>query len=392
MKNLTLIIVLWCAGLLAAAQFAKIAVLLPEIRTIYPFSGNAIAWLLTLISLVGAILGGIAGSIANRIGQKNVLLMALFGGGLLSLGQALLPDFGIMAASRVLEGLSHLGIVVAAPSFIAQLSSDRWRGAAMSLWSTFFGVSFALFALIAIPLAKTAGVANIFQFHGGMMILVAIMLLIFLPDLDRPKFGTNAKVGLTGPNSIFAAYLRWPMVWPGIGWLFYTLTFVSMLAILPDQIQSELRGPTTTAMPLISIVVSLVAVPLLLVRFSATTIVMSGFALCAASITLSAVSSLPVVAVTLFGALGVVQGATFAAVAELNASAGERALGYGILAQTGNIGNLLGTPIFLALLGVGGLTNMLIAVFAVYLIGLFCLLVTATRLRDKVHEPSKGPS
>ena len=244
-KSLVLILILWVAGLLAAGQFAKIAVLLPEIRTLYPLSGSAIAWLLTLISLVGAIFGGLAGSIANRIGQKTVLITCLFVAGLLSLWQATLPSFGMMAASRVLEGLTHLGIVVAAPSFIAQLSSDRWRGATMSLWSTFFGVSFALFALAGIPLASSFGVTAVFQAHGAMMILIAVALPFFLGDIGKPL----NKKGEAPGSTFLAAYRQWPKLWPGIGWLFYTLTFVSMLAILPDQIEDSLRGPTTTAMP-----------------------------------------------------------------------------------------------------------------------------------------------
>jgi len=379
-KNLILILILWVGGLLAAGQFAKIAVLLPEIRTLYPFSGSAIAWLLTLISLVGAILGGLAGSIANRIGQKNVLIACLLVAGLLSLWQASLPSFGIMAVSRVLEGLTHLGIVVAAPSFIAQLSSDRWRGAAMSLWSTFFGVSFALFALAAIPLAARFGVTAVFQAHGAMMIMVAVALLIFLGDIGKP-LNKNETTG----NTFFAAYRQWPKLWPGIGWLFYTLTFVSMLAILPDQIEDSLRGPTTTAMPLISIVVSLIAVPLLLLRFSGAMVVMGGFVCCAAAILLSAVLSLPVIAVVLFGALGLVQGATFAAVAELNTSTEDRAQGYGILAQTGNIGNLLGTPLFLAVLEWGNINMMLGAAFVTYAVGFVCLALTAKRLQIQTN-------
>ena len=253
-----------------------------------------------------------------------------------------------------------------------------WRGAAMSLWSTFFGVSFALFALVAIPLADGQGLATIFHMHGIMMIITATALLLFLGDIGPPQ-----PVDPAAKSQFLSAYRQWPMVWPGIGWLFYTLTFVSMLAILPDLFDSDMRGPTTTAMPIISIVVSMVAVPALLLRVSATTVVMGGFMLCAAAIALNTAFALPTMAIALFGALGLVQGATFAAVAELNSSTADRALGYGILAQTGNIGNLLGTPLFLVVLGVGGIDTMLIAVFCTYAIGAVCLLLTSNRLKSR---------
>ena len=52
-----LIVILWASGLLAGAQFAKISVLLPEIRVLYQDYADHAAWLLTLVSIVGATFG-----------------------------------------------------------------------------------------------------------------------------------------------------------------------------------------------------------------------------------------------------------------------------------------------------------------------------------------------
>jgi DHA1 family inner membrane transport protein len=49
-----------------------------------------------------------------------------------------------MMLSRVLEGLSHLAIVVVGPTAIAGLAPGRGQGAAMTLWSSFFGVTYAV--------------------------------------------------------------------------------------------------------------------------------------------------------------------------------------------------------------------------------------------------------
>ena len=48
------------------------------------------------------------------------------------------------------------------------------------------------------------------------------------------------------------------------------------------------------------------------------------------------------------------QGATFAAVPQLNLSANHQALANGTIAQAGNVGNALGTPLILTLLATGG--------------------------------------
>jgi nitrate/nitrite transporter NarK len=66
-------------------------------------------------------------------------------------------------------------------------------------------------------------------------------------------------------------------------------------------------------------------------------------------------------ALILAAALGVVQGASFAAVAELNATDADRARAAGAIAQLGNLGTTTGTPILGALvagLGPWGLAAM----------------------------------
>ncbi|MEO1313550.1 MAG: MFS transporter, partial [Pseudomonadota bacterium] len=141
-----LVLILWLVGLGAAAQFAKFAVPFGAVRLHYPHAGADIGWLLTLISALGAVLGMTAGVLVARIGLGRAVVMALLLGGGISLWQAMLPAFPIMVASRVIEGISHLFIVVAAPTLIAQVTSGRFRGIGMTLWSTFFGVSFAFVA------------------------------------------------------------------------------------------------------------------------------------------------------------------------------------------------------------------------------------------------------
>jgi nitrate/nitrite transporter NarK len=92
-------------------------------------------------------------------------------------------------------------------------------------------------------------------------------------------------------------------------------------------------------------------------------------------------ASLAWTSVALFSAIGLVQGASFAAVPELNPSAQARALGYGVMAQTGNIGNLLGTPLLLAVLDRYGEAGMLGLVAVLYMAAVALHLLLAARRR-----------
>ncbi len=361
------ILLLWCAGLGAAAQFAKIAVPFAEVRAAYPEVGDEIGWLLSLVSLIGAALGIAAGALVARIGTARVLIAGVLVGALVSFWQASMPGFSIMLVSRVVEGVSHLAIVVAAPTLIAQLASDRFRGAAMALWSTFFGVSFALVAWIGLPLVEEHGLVPLFLAHGVYML--AVVALVVLAFGRRPRLA-NTPAPLRWRDFAAAhklAYTSPSIAAPGFGWLFYTLTFVSLLTVLPAEVPSDYRATVTGMMPLLSIAVSMLLVPPLLQRFGSVWVIQIGFVLSSAILLVSLVNvPVALVAMALFAALGLVQGASFAAVPDFNQSDADRALSYGGMAQMGNIGNLTGTPILLFVLGQGGFSALVWSVCALY--------------------------
>jgi MFS family permease len=388
-RSVAAILLLWGAGLVAAAQFAKIAVPFAEVGALYPGAADEAGWLLSLVSLVGAALGVVAGGLASRVGPAILLLAGLSVGAALSAWQATGPSFAAMLAGRVVEGISHLAIVVAAPVLIARVAPTSLLGAAMALWSTFFGVAFALTAWLGLPLVAVRGPDALFAAHAGAALIVALALVPVLricgalgPLLVGTAREARRRGGLLALHS--RAYRSPRIAAPGLGWLFYTLTFVALLAILPGRLADEVRPTVTALMPLASIAASLFAVPLLLRVTRATTIVVLGFAL-AVSILLGAMLGLPLApaAVALFAMLGLVQGASFVAVAESNADAADRALGYGVMAQTGNIGNLTGTPLLLAILAYGGDAIMLASVGGLYLAAITVHLV----LQRKARQP-----
>lgn len=381
-----LVLLLWFAGLGAAAQFAKFAVPFSFVRAQYPDAGTEIGWLLTLISGLGAVLGMTAGVLVARVGFGKSVIIALMLGGGVSLWQATLPSLTIMLASRFVEGVSHLLIVVAAPTLIAQISSDRYRGLSMTLWSSFFGVAFAVMAWFGLPFVAERGMGDLLIGHGVFMISVAVILAIALTVTDRPKAIVMAPLSIASVLKQHITAYRSPYVSaPALGWLFYTLTFVSLLAVLPDLLPVENRGTILGFMPLVSIAVSLVVVPALLSRFSAISITVGGFVLSTVVVFLF-FAGLPLtyVCINLFAALGLIQGASFAAVPELNTTDETRSLANGAMAQMGNIGNLVGTPILLTILAHAGPSVMLLTVAVLYLLGALMHVVFSFARRQEV--------
>jgi len=349
-RSLILVLLLWAAGLCAAGQFAKIAVPFTEFRALYPDAGSSIGWLLSLISFVGAVAGLTAGAVVGSLGLRRMLFGGLILGAMLSFWQASLPGFGLFAASRVLEGAAHLAIVIAAPTLIANVSADRFRGIAMALWSTFFGVAFALVAWIGLPQVKAFGVPPLFVVHGVLTLLVTALLALLLKSGDAPKADSNALKPGTVLSGLATALRSPSIAAPGVGWLFYTLTFVALLAVLPERLPPEQRDTVLGLLPLLGIAVSLTFVPGLMKVIGAGTLLWIGFGLALSAVLFAGAFPLTLICIALFAALGLVQGSGYASVPELNSGVRERALSFGLIAQTGNIGNLTGTPILLFVL------------------------------------------
>lgn len=385
---LFLVLALWAAGLGAAAQFAKIVVIFPELQTYYGQTGTISGYLVSLISVVGMLLGLVAGIIGIQIGIRRLLLSGLVLGAAISVWQATLPGFEAMLASRLLEGLSHLAIVVSAPTLIAQLSTHRHQAMALTLWGSYFGVAFAGVALTAPLILQSYGLAGLPAIHAVYMATFAVLLAVALPAPDRrntPPWPSLADIA----RRHLAVYSSPYIAAPALGWLFYTLTFVSMIAVLPSMVDPAQRPFVAAAMPLASIASSMSIGNMLLKHMSAVSVIIAGFAIAIVLVVVFLlVGPSAWLFIALFAALGLAQGASFAAVPQLNANLPDRALANGGIAQTGNIGNALGTPALLAVMSTGAATGLPALLITCYAAAIVVHLAMARNRGRTQSEPS----
>ena len=377
-----LIFLLWGAGLGAAAQYAKVSVIFDQLPSVYPNAGSAIGFAVSLVGLIGIVFGVVAGLLVARIRYRRALLSALWLGAAVSALQSLLPPFEWFLVLRAIEGLSHLAMVVAAPTLIAQLSAPRHRGFTLTLWGTFFGVAFAVLVWAGLPLVAAYGVPSLFIAHSIYMAVFAAILTVSLRSL--PTSHTFPKLSVIGVLKDHVAIYRSPRISAaGLGWLFYTFCFVSVLTVMPPFLDPAQRALVMGAMPLASIVSSMTLGVWLLRHVSAVGVVIWGFALsmiCVIWLWIDPADAMACIA--LAASLGLIQGASFAAVPQLNDTADTQAQANGAMAQMGNLGNTIGTPIMVAALAVFGYAALPIFVGLALLMGLMVHL-TLTILRRR---------
>jgi len=371
---LLVILLLWGAGLGAAAQFGKVSVLFARIAQDYPASGAVMLGLIvSVVGLVGLVFGTTAGLLVQGLGYRRVLVWALATAAVFSVLQAPMPPLPMMIALRIAEGFSHLAIVVAAPVMIAQVAPLRFQGLAMTLWSSFFAVSFAVTAALGLPLAEHWGSGALFVAHGAYMALFAVAILRVLPVEPPPRMPALRVPDLLRQHG--AIYASPFTSAPALGFCCYTLTYVALLTLLPPMVGGGWQPIVATAMPLVSILVSLTLGVWLLGQLEAVRIVQGGFAVAvlkAGLIWLFPASDLVMVgaAMLLAASLGVVQGASFAAIPQLNPDPERQAQAAGAIAQLGNLGTTTGTPLLAALIAAQAGTGLALFVVLPSLAGI----------------------
>ncbi|WP_170118968.1 MFS transporter [Roseicyclus mahoneyensis] len=355
-----LIAALYAAGLIAAGQFAKVSLTLGPLALDYP--GWPVAFAVSGVAVVGIVFGVYAGGITASIGPRKAILLALVISALAGAGQAVLPPFPVLMALRVVEGAGHLVLVVAIPTLMAALAAPRDRGLVMGLWATFFGVGFALAALLV-----GEGAAPVYGVHAA---LAAAMGAVLWKMLPRGVAGERRPLPRLADH--LTIYTTPRLIAPALGHGIYAFAFLALVTYLPVALEAAWLAPV---LPVVGIAGSLLAGAL--ARWIAPGALVAGGFLAMAVIFAGALA-LPALAAPLSVVAmlvsGVVAGGGFAAVPALNGADADRALANGALAQLGNIGTFAGTPV-LAALGVGASLPMAIAV------GVFGAIATALAYR-----------
>lgn len=388
MRTALTIFALWAAGLGAAGQFGKMSVAYPALEFVYSGqsaagygaqSAVAIGLILSVVGMVGLIFGTTAGLFVARIGPRRAMVAALWLGAAISVMQANLPPYPVMMLTRVLEGVSHLAIVVVGPTAIAGLAAARFQGAAMTLWSSFFGVAYAVLFWFGPEMVLKQGPQALFYLHAAWMALLAVVLFILMPR-DPPQAPGRVQGSLWQEHrTIYASPF---LAAPAMGFVCYAVTYVAVLTLLPAHM-GDMGGFIGVAMPLVSITVSLTLGVWLLGQMQAVALVQAGFlAASVAAAGLWAFWGQPAAvafALAVAATLGIVQGASFAALAELNPSPEDRAKASGAIAQLGNLGTTTGTPVLVWAMEKAGQTGLALFLIGFSVLGIALHTVQARR-------------
>lgn len=387
------------AGLGAAAQFGKIAVSLDAFRELYPVGEVRLGFLISSVGTAGLLFGVVGGIFISGFGIRKAMVTGLVGAALISAVQSMLMPYPVLIALRILEGATHLLIVVSGPILMARHSADHVRSAVMTLWSTFFGVSYMLIALIAPVIVDGFGAAGLLISHAGYMGALAVLLFLALPNPISSGVGSSNLKAAQGRFALLPVLRLHLSIYASpvtsaaaLGFVFYTAIYISLLTYLPGFVDEARRSPMAASLPLVSIVVSLVIGIQLLRHFSPVRAVQIGYAVTGALAlplltTVGNDTAFITSCLLLIGATGIIPGASFAALADLNRSDEGRAHGAGAVAQMGNVGTTCGPPLTAAIVSVSGVIGAVVFVCLCCCLGI--VVHAVLERRRALYLPSK---
>ncbi|MGH9035319.1 MAG: MFS transporter [Acidimicrobiia bacterium] len=259
---------------------ALVAPALPDIARALSVDNTGIGLVVAAASLPGVVVAPIIGVAADRVGRRIVVVPCLVVFGLGGLAAMVAPNFSVLIAARLLQGLGAAGLVNLAVVMIGDRHEDAVeRAAAIGRNGAVLTVGLAVLPVIGGGLVALAGWRAAFA-PMALALGVAVAAARRLPR-ERPA----AVVSLPDQMRAAAASLAdWRVAaMLTVGFWAFVLVFGLVLTVLPIDLDQRfgagplLRGVMLGLPALASVVVAL-TMGRLSTRFSTWDLVLAGFA------------------------------------------------------------------------------------------------------------------
>ncbi|MBW8724244.1 MAG: MFS transporter [Inquilinus limosus] len=335
------------SGVVAALQVGKGAIALPALRAEFGLGLESAGWIMSVFALLGVVGGIPAGAAVTRFGDRRLLALGLAALALGSVVGATAGSFPLLLATRVLEGLGFLLVVVAAPALLQRIVAAKDRDLAFGIWSAFMPAGMAVALLLGALLAgwRPFWLANaILAAAFVLLLLLAVRTQEHVPDgLSWREIGRDAVLTATscGPLLLAAAFVL------------YSLLYFALASFLPVLLMDRMGVAVAAAGALSAVAVganvlgNLAAGLLLghgaarwvLIATAATVMTLSGIAVFALALPPTVVFLL---CVLFSGVGGLLPATVLGAAALLAPKPGLAPMTLGLTMQGSNLGQVIG--------------------------------------------------
>jgi predicted MFS family arabinose efflux permease len=225
-------------GIIAATYIGKVPPSLPMQRAELGIGLVAAGWVVSMLNIVGALFGIVAGSLGDRFGIRRVVLTGL---AVLAVGGSLGAVSGSAAMllfSRLLEGVGFIAVAAATPGLIIAVTQPRDLRLALGIWSTYVPSGAALALLLSPLLLPQLGWRGLWLVIAVLTALWWALTLRYTPP-DPPRL---RQAGGTTLQANLRATMGRAGPWLLAGCFFcYVVQWVTLTSWLPTYLVEE-RG------------------------------------------------------------------------------------------------------------------------------------------------------
>ncbi|WP_454674343.1 MFS transporter [Achromobacter pestifer] len=221
------------AGVVASLQVGKVIIAAPLLRQDMGLDLASIGTLTAVFSILGVIGGIAAGGVIARFGARRMMLLGLAATALGTALGALAPGYGVLLASRVIEGLGFLMITVAGPAALQRMVSASNRDFAFALWSCYMPTGMA----IAMLASQAFDHWQAYWWCAGAAVVVALACVAALAPATPGgaslswrgmRQDTTDTLGAAGPVLL------------ALSFTLYSLMFFALFTFLPVLLMEKL--------------------------------------------------------------------------------------------------------------------------------------------------------
>ena len=207
------------AGIVSAVQLGKAPAAFQAVQAALDLPLERAAWLLSAFGIVGALFGVAIGTVADRLGARRTLVAGLALQGAASAAGAAAQDATLLIASRLVEGVGFLAVIVAAPTLIARVVPASRTAGPMAAWSAFMPAGMAL-VLLASPWLLDAGWRALWWGASALALGYAVLAAACTPRDDADHLPSPGRpqpwhhtVLARGPLSLLLLFMLYAGAW-----------------------------------------------------------------------------------------------------------------------------------------------------------------------------------
>ena len=244
--NWKIILIIFGAGVVASSHIGKLPPALPEIRQEFAAGLIMGGWFASIISAVGFALGLVAGGLADRIGQRTVILAGLLA---LALGSglgAISQSSSVMLVARFIESIGFTATTISGGAIVAQVASNQDKKWAMGVWATYMPLGFAGMMMMAVLFLKFLDWRILWAVSAAISTIWAILTYFALRRISgigrdgseqSESVFRNVFLALSQPGGVLAA----------LCFAFYTAQHISLMSWLPTYLREDYGAGLTLA-------------------------------------------------------------------------------------------------------------------------------------------------